>query len=439
LKEEVQKEVDYQVRRLRNHPCIAVWSGNNEISITMEAGLGVIPDAFKALFAQIKAMITTKMYTDYLGMFDMVIPTVVNKLSPEIPYVASSPTANFEPQSDKFTSGDRHNYEVWWNNKPIESQAYFKDRFVSETGIQGFPDMATIDQFTEPDDRSAASHVMNAHQKNFIVNGNTVIGKLIKGEYNDPADFATFDYLSQVIQGRSLDIYSEALRRRRPFSMGIMYWQLNDSWPVISWATMDYYGRPKAGLYMAKHYFSPVLASPFEENGNVNVYVVSDKAEGEQAKLNVRLMDFTGKVLYNKQMDYTVKPLSSHIALSLAKSDLAKAGYDPEKTFIAVSLTNAKGEVLSTNNLYFKMPKELRYEKGKVDAQLSKQGDHYVLKISSPVLAPNVAISFCDNEAWLSDNYFDLLPNEPVTIEVKSDLPLPTLQHALKVMSVNNL
>jgi len=439
LKEEVATEVDYQVRRLRNHPCMAVWSGNNEITIFMENGMGVIPDAFKALLDKMKAAFTIKSYTDYMTTFEYLVPNIVSKLSPEMPYTASSPTANFEPQSSTFTSGDRHNYEVWWNNKPIESQADLKDRFVSETGIQGFPDMATIDDFTEAGDRSATSHIMNAHQKNNIVNGNTVIGKIIKTEYKEPADFASFDYLSQLVQARSLDIYAEAMRRRRPFSMGFLYWQLNDSWPVVSWSTMDSYGRPKAALYFAKHFFSPVLISPFEENGNVDVYVVSDQTETKPATLQVRLIDFNGKVLYTKKMDYTVKPLSSNIAFSVSEVELANTKYDPASSFIAVTLTDAKGEALSSNELFFKRPKDLNYVKGAVDASLSKQGDAYVLKLSSPVLAPNVAISFGDRDAWLSDNFVDVLPGEPVYIKVKSDVPFEELQKAMKVTSVNQL
>ncbi|HVV56341.1 MAG TPA: hypothetical protein VHC47_13495, partial [Mucilaginibacter sp.] len=229
LKENIGKEIDYQVRRLRNHPCIALWCGNNEISIfTEQTDPAAIPDVFKGLFNKLLATIKPKTYTDYLEMFGYFIPGIVNRITPEIPYTSSSPTSDFEHQSPGYISGDRHNYNVWWNNKTIEDQAGYKDRFVSETGIQGFPDMATIDAFTDSGDRSATSKIMNAHQKNFFLNGNMVIEKIIKTEYNAPADFAAFDYLSQLVQGESLKIYSEAMRRRRPFSMGFLYWQLND-------------------------------------------------------------------------------------------------------------------------------------------------------------------------------------------------------------------
>jgi beta-mannosidase len=440
LKEDIAKEIDYQVRRLRNHPCIAVWCGNNEISIFLEdPSPEMIPDAFKALFAKLAAGRTSKIYTNYLEIFGYFIPSVVNRITPEIPYTASSPTGDFERQSPNFTSGDRHNYNVWWNNKNIEDQANYKDRFVSETGIQGFPDMATIDAFTEPGDRSATSHIMNAHQKNAMINGNTVIGKIIKTEYKDPADFATFDYLAQLVQGESLKIYAEAMRRRRPFSMGFLYWQLNDSWPVISWATMDYYGRPKAGMYMAKHFYAPVLVSPHEEDGKINIYTVSDLTDDKNTTLDVRLMDFEGKVIWTKKVETRVKALASCIALSIAEDELSKIGYDPEKTFISAKLTDGKGDVLSCNEFYFKRSKDLKYTKAVVQTDLSKQGDHYLLKLSSNALAPRLGVTFGDEEVSLSDNFIDLLPNEPVSISIKSNATLEQLKNALKIKSLDQL
>jgi beta-mannosidase len=440
LKEDIAKEIDYQVRRLRNHPCIAVWCGNNEISIFLESpDPEFIPDAFKTLFAKLAATRTSKTYTDYLEIFGYFIPGIVNRITPEIPYTSSSPTSDFERQRPDFISGDRHNYNVWWNNKTIEEQANYKDRFVSETGIQGFPDMATIDAFTEPGDRSATSAIMNAHQKNASVNGNTLIGKIIKTEYKDPADFATFDYLAQLVQGESLKIYAEAMRRRRPFSMGFLYWQLNDSWPVISWATMDYYGRPKASMYMAKHFYAPVLVSPHEEDGKVNVYVVSDLTADKNATLDVRMMDFEGKVLWTKKIETRVKALSSSIALSITDDELSKIGYDPEKTFISAKLTDGNGDVLSSNELYFKRPKDLKYTKATIKTDLSKQGDHYVLKLSSSALAPRVGITFGDDEVSLSDNYIDVLPNEPVSISIKSPATLEQLKKTLKIESLDQL
>ncbi len=441
LKENVSKEVEYQVRRLRNHPCIAIWCGNNEIFLPgAPFDTDLIPDAFKALFVKMMSAPTPgKTYFDYYETFRNVIPVITNRLTPEIPFTSSSPNADFDKQTPQFHSGDTHNYSVWWNNKDIEEQANYQDRFVSETGIQGFPDMATIDAFTEPADRSATSKIMNAHQKNFLINGNTVIGKIIKTEYKDPADFATFDYLAQLVQGESLKIYAEAMRRRRPFSMGFMYWQLNDSWPVISWATTDYYGRHKAGMYLAKHFYAPVLVSAHEEDGKINVYTVSDLTADQNATLEVRLMNFDGKVLWTKKAETKVKALASSIALSIPEDELSKIGYDPEKTFITTKLVDAKVAVISSDEFYFKRPKDLKYSKSQITTELTKQGDHYLLKITSTALAPRVGVTFGDDEVWLSDNFIDVLPNEPAYITIKSPKSLEELKKSLKINSLDQL
>ncbi len=412
LRENIEMEIDYQVRRLRNHPCLAVWCGNNEITITMETRMGAIPDAFKTLFELLKPKGVTP-YINYLSYFKGTIPNIVKGLSPEMPYTNSSPTADFEQQTPTFNSGDRHNYDVWWNNKDIEVQSGYHVRFMSETGIQAFPDMQTINAFTLPEDRAPKSHVMNAHQKNYLVNGNGVITKIIKSEYKETTDFNSFVYLSQLVQGESLKIFDESMRRQRPFSMGFLYWQLNDSWPVISWATSDYYGRPKAALYMAKHFFAPVLVSPFQEDGKVNIYVVSDKTTNIAATLTVKLMNFNGKVLLNKQNSLIVKPLSSNIAQSVSQKELDDAGYDAATTFISVELSNNEG-VMSSNQMYFKKPKDLSFPTAPIQSSIVKTGDHYQLTLSSSVLAPRVAVSFETEDTELSDNYVNVLPGEPL-------------------------
>jgi beta-mannosidase len=435
LRENIEKEVDYQVRRLRNHPSIAIWCGNNEIAITMETGMGAIPDGLKALFEMLTPK-TNGPYINYLSYFDGTIPNIVKGLSPEMPYTSSAPTANFEKQSPVFNSGDRHNYDVWWNNKDIEVQSGYHVRFISETGIQGFPDMQTIASFTLPEDRDVKSPIMNAHQKNLLVNGNGVIAKIIKSEYKETTDFYSFVYLSQLVQAQSLKIFDESMRRQRPFSMGFLYWQLNDSWPVISWSTMDYQGRPKASLYFAKRFFAPLLVSPFQEDGKVNIYTVSDLTTVTPATLEIKLVDFTGKVLLDKKTNVAVSPLSSTIAYTITQKDLDDAGYNASNNYLTTQLSNGK-ETLSSNILYFKKPKDLIFPKGNIQGVIIKSGDHYLLTLSSPVLAPNVAVSFAADDVEFSDNFMDVLPGEPLTITLKSKASLEQLQKSLKIISLN--
>ncbi len=438
LRDNVEKEVEYQVRRLRNHPSIAVWGGNNEISMNVEPSVAVIPDMFKPLMEKMKPS-SPKIYTNYAMTFYGLVPNIVKELSPEASYTPSSPTANFEKQTATYTSGDRHNYEVWWNNKSIEEQAGYKDRFVSETGIQGFPDVATINEFTMPEDRTVTSPVMNSHQKNFVVNGNTVIAKIVKTEFHEPADFASFVYLSQLTQAESLKIYAEAMRRRKPFSMGFLFWQLNDTWPVISWAGIDYNSRPKAAMYYARRFFSPVLVSPVDIGNAVNVFVVSDLTVDQPVSIEWKLMDLSGKILKSDKMSYTAKALSSAVALTLPKEELNAAGYNADHSFLSFKVIRNNSEVLSANNLYFQKPKDLHFPEAAILSDLSVKGDHYVLKLSCPVLASKVDVSFGMEAAQLSDNYVDIIPGEPEYITVKSAASLEQLKKALTLKSINKI
>lgn len=190
---------------------------------------------------------------------------------------------------------------------------------------------------------------------------------------------------------------------------------------------------------MAKHFFAPVLVSPYEEDGKINIYIVSDKTTDDDAKLEVKLTDFSGKVLWSKMLDHKIKPLSSEVALSIPTDELAGTGYDPEKSFISTTLVSSKGALLSSNNLYFKRPKDLKYSKSSIQADLTKQGDHYMLKLSSHTLAPRVEVTFGHEDVSLSDNYIDVLPNEPVSVSIKSQATLEQLKKTLKIKSLNQL
>jgi beta-mannosidase len=179
--------------------------------------------------------------------------------------------------------------------------------------------------------------------------------------------------------------------------------------------------------------------SPHEEDGKINMYVISDRTTDEEASLYVKLMDFSGKVLWSKKAAHKVKALSSEIALSISKDELAGANYDPEKTFISAKLVNEKGEILSSNDLYFKQPKDLKYSKSSIQTDLTKQGDHYLLKVMSTALAPRVGVTFGDEDVSLSDNFIDVLPNEPAYITIKSPKSIDELEKSLKVTSLNQL
>ena len=195
-----------------------------------------------------------------------------------------------------YHTGDDHIWDVWHGRVPFSTYETHHSRFVTEYGFQSFPEMRTVEAFTQPEDRANIfTPVMLAHQKNN--EGNSIIHDYLLRDYSEPKDFASFLYVSQVLQAEGIKIGAEHFRRSRPETMGSIFWQLNDCWPVASWSSIDYYGRWKALQYYARRFYAPVLVSPHVEDGALKVYIVSDKMKAEPATLRVRLMDFDGKVL----------------------------------------------------------------------------------------------------------------------------------------------
>jgi beta-mannosidase len=244
-------------------------------------------------------------------------------------------------------------------------------------------------------------------------------------------------YLSQVQQAEIIKIGAEHLRRQRPRVMGSLYWQLNDCWPVASWASIDYYGRWKALQYYAKKFYADTIVSPFEHDGKIDVYVVSDSLTPQTGTIRTRLLEFSGKVLSEKSTDVQIEAQSSAVAFTLDQKDLlSTASADPTKTFLVFDLSVA-GKRVSRNLQFFGVMHDLDLPVApKVDATIAKVGDGYTVTLQSPVLARSVYVSFGDHDAAFSDNYIDLLPGEPITITVKSPASLDDLKSSMKLTTL---
>ena len=427
FKENIEAEAEDQVRRLRNHPSIVVWCGNNETEMALNWGdRGRLP-----------AEVKFQMWQDYLTEFSGILNRVVERLDAEIPYWPSSPSADYEDLSDKYQSGDAHLWDVWHGRVPFSTYETHHSRFVTEYGFQSFPEMRTIESFTQPADRTSIfTPVILAHQKNN--EGNSIIHDYLLKDYPEPKDFASFLYASQVLQAEGVKIGAEHFRRSRPETMGSIFWQLNDCWPVASWSSIDYNGRWKALQYYARRFYAPVLVSPHLENGAVKVYIVSDKTMPLAATLQVRLMDFSGKVLLEEKHDMSVDPLASKVYLEWPLVKLAQAGGRDTTGVFLVAELSAGTEKLSRNLIYLAPTKEVHLKPAHLDITTSGSNGHYKVQVGSSVLARDVYLSFGELDAQVSDNYFDLLPGEKTEIEVTSTATHDALKANLKVMSLTD-
>jgi len=223
---------------------------------------------------------------------------------------------------------------------------------------------------------------------------------------------------------------------------------LNDCWPVASWSSIDYYGRWKALQYYARRFYAPILVSPHVEDGSVKVYIVSDKTEATPAVLRVRLMDFDGKVLLEDSHPVDVAALASKVYLDWPLKKLTDAGAaDSSRVFVVADLMNRGGGAISRNLAYLAPVKEIHLKQAslKVDlepaprkvAATGKAGT-YLARITSPVLARSVYLSFGNLDVKVSDNYFDVLPSETVEITALGSASLAELKAQLKVISLTD-
>jgi len=430
FQENLRQEAIDQIERLRDHPSIVIWCGNNEV----ETGWYHWDDR-QQFKESISPQQRDRVWQDYIIMFADILKSAVARFADPTPYWPSSPSTDFEEIPDNQHNGDMHYWAVWHQQAPAEDYTKQFPRFMTEFGFQSFPEMKTIRTFAKPEDFDIRSTVMQAHQKN--KGGNERILTYMLREYREPKDFASFVYLSQVQQAEIIKLGAEHLRRQRPRTMGSLYWQLNDCWPVASWASIDYYGRWKALHYYAQRFYDDVLISPYFHDDKVDVYIVSDKLQALSGTVHARLLDFSGKVLLDQSKDVAVPAQSSAIYLSWEKTQLMQNA-DPDQSFLVVDLEIASKRV-SRNLLFFDVMHNLKLPVApKIESTLSASGGGYTVMLRSAQLARDVFLSFGDLDVHTSDNYFDLLPGESVIIGFKSSAPIDQIREAMKVVSLTD-
>jgi beta-mannosidase len=434
FQQNVRQEAIDQIKRLRDHPSIVLWCGNNEVE-TAWHHWGDRQEFQESISPETR----DRVWQDYVILFADVLKSAVTQYADPVPYWPSSPSANFEEAPETQHNGDMHYWGVWHAQAPASDYTLQFPRFMSEYGFQSFPEMRTIRAFAKPEDFDIHSAVMQAHQKN--KGGNDRILTYMLREYHEPKDFASFVYLSQVQQAETIKIGAEHLRRQRPRTMGSLYWQLNDCWPVASWSSIDYYGRWKALHYYARRFYDDILISPFVHDDKVDVYVVSDKLRPLSATIHMRLLDFNGESLLDQTKDVQIPAQSSAIYFTVDKATLA-AGSDPRlqvdfRRSVAVFDLEVGGKRVSRNLVFFDMTHNLELPVApRIELTFGGNGGDYAVTLKSAKLARSVYLSFGDLDIQTSDNYFDLLPSEPVTVRLKSSATPQQVKAALRVMSL---
>lgn len=423
----VKEEAKDNIKRLRNHPSIALWCGNNEILVAWN-GWG-----WKRKAKEQGKDVPNKVWKAYTDVFHEILPEVVKKYDSSRFYWSSSPSSGTGIIPD-LSNGDEHYWGVWWGKKPFKSYATHLARFMSEYGFQSFPEMKSVKKYANPEDYDIFSEVMKSHQRSSI--GNETIEFYMLQDYKKPKDFESFLYVNHVLQAEGIKFAVEGHRRAMPYCMGSLYWQINDCWPVASWSSTDYYQEWKALQYYVKKGFEPILVSPFIENEMLKVGVVNDHLEVINAKLNLKMIDFAGSEVWSKSEEITIDKNSSKVFFEIELAAFLK-GKNTEDQLLVVDVVKDSKKIAS-NVLYFKPVKNLNLPTPKLDYQITKSEDGFVLSVKTDMLAKNVFLTVGEEDAFFSDNYFDLLPNETVELQIDTKLSLEKLQKVFKIQTLDS-
>lgn len=400
--ENIRAEVIDNVRRLRHHASLGLWCGNNEMEMFVDQGEWVR---------------TPKQKADYIRMYEYLIPEVLRKHDPDTFYWPASPSCGggFDKPNDP-TRGDVHYWDVWHGMLPFADYRKHQFRYLSEFGFESLPCMKTVETFTEPEDRNLFSYVMEKHQR--CARGNMLTMAYLQQMYLYPTSFETILYASQLLQADAIRYGVEHFRRIRGICMGAVYWQLNDCWPVASWASIDYTGRWKALHYYAKRFFAPVLlscceegmlsqepnvnAEPYDMEKSIRLSVSNETMQDKACIVKWALRDNRGNIQREETISLKVPSLSS---VWLDKVELPDV--DIFKDYVSYDLFE-NGKRISGGTVIFSMPKYFHY----VDPQLSYrvEGDEIVVKANS--YAKSVEIQNETEDLRLSDNYFDMNAGE---------------------------
>jgi beta-mannosidase len=417
----VRQEAIDNVKRLRNHPSLVIWVGNNEVETAwMHWGW--------------KQNLPAKLWDYYKAIFHDVLPKVCAELDPSRPYWPSSPSSNLEDDSDSQKIGDVHYWGVWHAALPFTDYEKQLPRFMSEYGFQSFPELKTVASYALPEDRMIESPVMMAHQKH--PRGNQLIREYMLRDYPQPKDFESFLYVSQLLQAEGIKVGAEHLRRIMPRNMGSLYWQIDDCWPVASWSSIDYFGRWKALQYYARRFYSDLLVSPHEEDGELKIYVVSDRQKPIAGKLKLTLMDLNGNALRQTNKDVTIAALGSAVYHSENRNALI-GSRDPRQTFLNCELL-LNDSVVSTGRYFFAPAKDLALGKPNITTTVTQSAKGLFVSLTTDKFARAVYLSIDKIDGSFSDNYFDLVPGQTVQVELKTRQPVKKseVEEKLKIRSL---
>lgn len=402
--ENVKAEAIDNVKRLRKHPSIALWCGNNENSEGWHRW-GWQEGKTAAQRDEI--------WSNYQKLFQDILPSVVDSLHGSVSYWESSPKFGRGDTRYQY-EGDAHDWWVWHDGYPFEHFEKEVPRFMSEFGFQAFPSVATLKHFMQQDTIDLSHPSMISHQKH--ARGFQIIRDYMARDYPVPTNAEDYVYVSQLLQAHGITMGVKAHRRAKPYNMGTLYWQLNDCWPAISWSSIDAMGSWKALHYKVKESFNNRSIIAWEDHGILKVKVVDDSLANTTDELLVRFKDFEGDVIYESNpIEVTT---GNELTEVVYEVELSTVKFNPRHTVAEVSFGTEKAL------FYFVKPKDLLLSATSIAMNQQPTSEGVNIELSTSSLQKDVYL-MADVPGHFSDNYFDLLPGELKTVQFIPDSILP--------------
>lgn len=421
--QQVKREAAQQVLRLRNHPCIALWCGNNEIEVAWknwgwQEKYGYAP------------LDSVNLWEGYLELFQGILPEVIDNYDPDRAYVSTSPLSNWG-NPEFFKRGNMHYWGVWHGEDDLDGFRDNVPRFMTEFGMQSYPFVETMEPYAKEGDLEWGSDWLENRQKSY--KGNDHLMGFTHRNLGIPKDFRSAVLMTQLTQARALEIAVEAQRAKAPYCMGSLIWQLNDTWPGPSWSILTSDGRRKSAFYALQRAFAPQMVT-VEVEGKTPWIRVVDETKTFTGELEVEVyklkdgglekkggLDFTKTVtvdcredgkwemknLFNKKVFKGLKKGKSVAALTLKQGEIIIA----EKIYHTDNM----------NKVALKDPLFLV----KVDRLPAEFGldNKFQLTVIPAYFAKGIHLSSSDEDVRFSTNDFDGVPGHyyEVTVELPMD------------------
>ena len=417
----VKNEIESNVKRLRHHAALALWSGNNEIE-AMSGG-----------------WMNMRKYIKWTEIFFYdILEKEIRKYDTVTSFIPGSPCGSAYGEGiNSDNVGDTHLWSVWHGMASMKEYRNRMTRFCSEFGFESLPDIKSVRKFAQEKDYSLDSEVFTNHQK--CGAGNDKMLYYIRSRFKLPAKFEDFIYLSQVTQMECISDATEHWRRNKGHCNGAIYWQFNDCWPVCSWSSIDYYGNYKALQYSARHFNAPLSISVEDVKDRLKIYALNDLNESKDVTASYEVFDFTKGVVHKQEKSLTVAKVENEIVFDLSVTEL-KNKYNPKTTGVMAKLYCGGAEI-SRKTFLFDVEKNLELPDTKLAITKQVNDGNIEVTVKADKFARIVCVSSDVSLKPFSDNYFDLLPGESkiVTIALDDNETAEKQLAAIKAVSLTDI